>query len=121
VSECTGPDCPVFNRLIGSRIAVANVEVRFPLTGGSELGLIHFRFLPIELAGFADGGVAWSKHDHAIFRFARNTDERVPVFSTGVTARVNVLGAAVVEVFYAYPFQRPGKGGFFGYQISPGW
>ncbi|MGE5290784.1 MAG: hypothetical protein ACM3ML_27045, partial [Micromonosporaceae bacterium] len=53
--------------------------------------------------------------------FARNTTDRVPVISTGITARFNVLGYLVAEVYYAYPFQRPGKGAHFGFNISPGW
>jgi hypothetical protein len=121
--ECasSGAACPVFDRLVGSRVAVASLEVRVPVVGSRDLGLIHFPLVPIELAGFADGGVAWSKGDPPVFRFARDTDQRVPVFSAGLTTRVNVLGAVVVEVFYVYPFQRPGKGGMFGYQIAPGW
>jgi hypothetical protein len=34
---------------------------------------------------------------------------------------MNLFGAAVVEVFYAYPFQRPEKGGFIGVGLVPGW
>jgi hypothetical protein len=43
------------------------------------------------------------------------------VFSAGVSARVNILGFMVFETYYAYPFQRPDKGGHFGFQIAPGW
>jgi hypothetical protein len=45
----------------------------------------------------------------------------VPVFSTGVSARMNVLGYLVFEAYYAYPFQRPEKGAHFGFVLSPGW
>ena len=42
--------------------------------------------------------------------------------SVGASARINVLGYAVVELYYAWPFQRVGReGGVFGFQIAPGW
>jgi hypothetical protein len=57
------------------------------------------------------------------FRFDTrpNNEERVPVFSAGISARVNVLGYLVVEAYYVKPFQRPGVGSHFGFQIQPGW
>jgi hypothetical protein len=39
-----------------------------------------------------------------VWESATDTNERVPVVSTGVSARANLFGAAVIEVFYAYPF-----------------
>ena len=54
-------------------------------------------------------------------RSASNSSKRVPVFSTGISARMNVLGYLVLEAYYAYPFQRPEKGAHFGFVLSPGW
>jgi outer membrane protein assembly factor BamA len=153
--ECSNSStgvCPEFNRLIGSRMAVANAEIRIPLFGVPGLGLINMPFLPTEIAPFIDAGMAWwgstactdapgsptgtgsgstgtcfsqsgvpVTHDKLRFAFDRNTTDRVPVVSTGVSARFNVLGYLVLEVYYAYPFQRPQKGAHFGFQISPGW
>jgi hypothetical protein len=31
------------------------------------------------------------------------------------------MGFAVLEMFYAYPFQRPHKGFHFGFNLAPGW
>ena len=127
VDECsalpggTGAECPEFDRLLGSRIGVANFEIRFPLLGVREFGLINFPYLPTEIAPFFDAGVAWAKGDSPDFRFSRNSVDRVPIFSTGVSARMNVLGYLVLEAFYAYPFQRPERGGHFGFVLSPGW
>jgi hypothetical protein len=45
----------------------------------------------------------------------------VPVFSTGVSARFNVMGFMILEAYYALPFQRPTKGWHWGFQVSPGW
>jgi hypothetical protein len=121
--ECgTDPGaCPVFDRLIGSRTAIGSAEVRVPVLGVRELGLISFPYLPTELIAFVDGGVAWSSDEPPTFAFDRESDERIPVFSTGLSTRVNVLGALILELSYAFPFQRPDKGWHFDFQISPGW
>lgn len=136
-------DCPEFDRLIGSRIAVMNFEVRVPLFGVEGLGLINMPFLPTEISPFIDAGLAWwgkgaeaclvstnfddcptgfsyTPADPSI-RFDRTTTDRVPVISTGVSARMNILGYLILEAYYAYPFQRPGKGAHWGFNISPGW
>ncbi|MGQ0816196.1 MAG: peptidase S9, partial [Gemmatimonadota bacterium] len=135
-TECgSGSDCPAFDRLIGSRIAIANFEVRIPLFGVPGLGLINMPFLPTEIAPFVDAGLAWwgsgaaftgedgapERPDRPRLAFDRNATDRVPVFSTGVSARMNILGYIILEAYYAYPFQRPEKGAHFGFNIAPGW
>jgi outer membrane protein assembly factor BamA len=121
VTECSGIGCPEYSRLLGSRIVIGNVELRLPLFGTSSFGLINFPYLPLELVGFFDGGVAWSRGDSVVFKFERNTTDRVPVFSTGISARANILNYLILEVYYAFPFQRPEKGWHWGFSISPGW
>jgi len=118
--------CPVFDRLLGSRIGVASAEMRIPLLGVEGLGLIHTNLIPVEIAPFVDAGVAWQSDAPAKFRFvsgneARNTPDRVPVVSAGISARINLFGYAVLETYYAYPFQRPDKKAHFGFQLAPGW
>jgi hypothetical protein len=125
-AECTGDGtntgrCPEFDRLVGSRLGVASAEIRVPLFGTEQLGLIRTRFIPVEIAPFVDAGVAWRSDDTPRFRFERRTTDRVPVFSAGMTARINLLGFAVFEAYYAYPFQRPDRGAHFGFQLAPGW
>jgi Tol biopolymer transport system component len=125
-TSTTNNRCPAFERLVGSRLAVANAEIRIPITGPEGLGIIRNNFLPIELAPFFDAGVTWTSRQGPDLRLlggeaARNDIGRIPVFSTGVTARINLLGFAVVEAFYAYPFQRPDKGAHFGFNLAPGW
>ena len=71
---------------------------------------------------FLDAGVAWYNHDTPVFKFSTNSSQRTPVFSSGVSTRINVLGYLVAEIFWAYPFQRPQqKSGIWGFQILPGW
>ncbi len=124
MGECT-PDpqggCPEFDRLVGQRLGVVNVEARVPLLGTDRFGLFSFPSLPTELLAFADAGVAWSAGDGAELRWERQSTERIPVLSTGVGARFNLMGALIVEVYYARPWQRPARGSHFGFSFTPGW
>jgi hypothetical protein len=125
-SECQSApgatnDCPQFDRLAGSRLAVLNAELRVPLFGTEQFGLIPLGFLPTEVSPFFDVGYAWNQGDDINLRYDRNTAERVPVFSTGVSVRMNILGFAVGEFYWARPFQRPTKNWVFGFQLQPGW
>ncbi len=129
MDECTPNDqeaagaraCPEFDRLVGSRIAVANLEFRIPLFGTQDFGLINLPFLPTEITPFFDMGVAWTSDDSPTFAFEERTVDRVPVFSTGISGRFNILGYMILEAYWAYPFQRPERGGHFGFHIAPGW
>jgi Tol biopolymer transport system component len=126
-TECTGPGCPEFDRLLGSRVAIGTLELRIPVFGTSQFGLVNFPYLPFELVGFFDGGAAWGEvADVATYKplrlaFETRTTDRVPVFSAGVSGRFNLFGYIVLELYYAYPFQRPDAGWTFGFQIAPGW
>jgi hypothetical protein len=125
-SECTPTprspgSCPEFDRLVGSRLAVANVELRLPLLGKDNVGIFEFRYLPTELAVFFDAGTAWSAHEAPELRFAAYSTDRVPVASTGVAARFLIAGVAVGQIYVAKPFQRPERGAVTGIVISPGW
>ncbi len=124
VEECTfTPEgqCAEFERLLGHRVGVLNLEARVALFGTDRFGLISFPALPTELVFFADAGVAWSAGDGADIRWDRDTVDRVPVASLGVSTRSNLFGALVLEIFYAHPFQRPERGGHFGLNLIPGW
>src|SRR3954469_20994273 len=126
LSECTPvpgsvSGCPEFDRLTGSRLVVANFEVRLPFLGVEGYGVFRVRFLPTDLVLFADAGTAWSKGQTPELRFDRTTPARVPVVSAGVAARVLLGGFAVLEFYTAKPFQRPKAGWVTGFFISPGW
>lgn len=112
--------CPTFDRLVGSRMGVANLELRLPVLGAEQLSLFRSNTIPTTLSAFVDGGVAWSAGEPPTLKWATDTDKRVPVFSSGLSVRVNVLGYLVAELYYAVPFQRPEKSGYVGFQISPG-
>ncbi len=122
IQESDGqPACAQIARMQGTHIAMASVEMRLPLFGTEVLGLINFPYLPTEISLFTDAGVAWTKDSPPVLKFDRDSPERVPVVSSGLSARVNILGYVVLETYYAYPFQRPGQGWQLGFQLSPGW
>jgi hypothetical protein len=64
VAEClqgnAAGECDVFNSLIGSRLLMANVEVRAPVVGLFR-GDLDYGYLGAELAAFFDAGLTWSK------------------------------------------------------------
>ncbi|MCY3943019.1 MAG: BamA/TamA family outer membrane protein [Gemmatimonadetes bacterium] len=113
--------CPEQERLFGHRVGVVNAEIRLPLTGIENFGLVNFPYLPLELTAFADAGVAWDRNDAPQLRFDRDTRDRVPVISTGFSLRANLLGMLVMEWYYAYPWHRPRAGWVSGFHFAPGW
>ena len=119
-SECVPnatSSCPAFDRLVGSRLLVGNLEFRFPLlrpfTGPSRM---MYGPVPIEMAFFLDGGVAWNRGETP----AAFGGHRDGVASTGVSLRANLFGFAVGQFDFAHPFQRPGQGWLFQFSLSPG-
>jgi Tol biopolymer transport system component len=116
-NDCN-PDgtCPTFDRLLGSRILVGNLEFRFPLLRPFGLRQGVYGPVPVEVAFFGDGGVAWTQADKPSFLGGT----RKPVSSAGVAFRVNAFGFAIVELDAVRPFNRPGQGWMFQFNLSPG-
>ena len=113
--------CPAFSRLLGSRVGVVSAELRIPLFGVPEYGLINFPYLPLTISPFFDAGQAWSRYgDNNIGKLAQNGGRGI-VTSAGVSARANLLGYAIIEFYAARPFQRPTKNWVYGIQLAPGW
>jgi outer membrane protein assembly factor BamA len=82
VNDCdaTTLTCPEFDALFGSRLLLANAELRFPLLG-VWTGRYHYGPIPIEGFLFSDAGVAW-------------TSTIRPSFAGGVRDVVRSAGAA---------------------------
>jgi len=117
--ECStsSGSCPTFDRLVGSRMAVANAEFRFPLLRPFGVTGKMYGPIPVEVALFADSGVAWNHGDHLTLR---GTDGRKPVSSAGITFRAALLGFATAQIDLARPFDRPGRGWVWGFSLTPG-
>jgi len=116
-----GANVPQIDRLFGSRIAVLKAELRLPLLGNGDVGLIDFPFLPTTLVGFFDAGAAWTGSTLPQLTWSTDPSARIPVFSTGGAVRFNLFGAAVLEIYLAWPFQRPGISGSWGFLVEAGW
>lgn len=97
--------CGPVDRLVGSRIAVANVEVRAPIPGLFR-GEVDYGRLPLELVGFFDAGVAWTGSTRPDFAGGRRPVTR----SAGAALRVSVFGLFGLELSAARPFDRPTSG-----------
>ncbi|MEM7415443.1 MAG: peptidase S9 [Gemmatimonadota bacterium] len=129
--------CPTLSRLFGNRLALTSLELRVPFIGVEQYGLINFPFVPVELVAFADAGLAWDNPTcfqdlgsgaqvcgdggPPVLEWSRSSAERVPVVSTGFSARANILGFMILETYFAYPWQRPEKGWHWGFNLAPGW
>jgi len=103
-NECAGlarAECLAVDSLIGSRLLVLNLEVRAPLVGLFR-GDISYGPVPIEIAGFFDAGVAWTRATRP--SFAGGTRDWVK--SVGAAARFNAFGLLIIEVAGSKPLDR---------------
>ena len=113
--------CAEIDRLYGTRAVTTRAEVRIPLLGPERLSLIPFRYLPTTLAPFIDAGVTWTGDEAPVLAFeTKSPDTNIPVVSTGVAARFNILGSLLLEAYYARPFQRRDTTWELGFRVSPG-
>jgi outer membrane protein assembly factor BamA len=123
--------CPV-NNLIGSQVAVGNLELRVPLLTGA------LRNLPIPLPGLQtavwyDIGLVWD--DNSIIKWNRQAGDsyidlvdyglgtthevRTPVRAWGLSLRANVLGFLPMRLDYAIPIKRPGVSHLWTLSLGP--
>ncbi len=107
---------PLFNRLLGSKMLVANFELRFPLLGIFGLGEGFYGYFPIEFGGFFDTGVAWDQSSKPVFVGG----DRKPVSSTGLVARINLFSYLIAEVDFVKPLDRPGQKWLWEFNFSQG-
>jgi Tol biopolymer transport system component len=111
-AECaSASSCAVFDQLLGSRLLVGNLEVRAPLLGLFGAKRLYGP-LPIDVGAFFDAGVAWDS--------ASSPADRSLVRSVGGTARLNLFGAAVLQLDYVKPLDRPGKSPYFTFNLLSG-
>ncbi len=113
--------CPEFDRLIGTELAVASAELRFPLLNAS-LGFLPIGFPPFEGAVFYDVGVAWDQHSKV--KLSRDPLDdpiavRTPLQTIGLSIRGNLFGIAVLRFDYSWPQNRPGVKGYWTVSLGP--
>ena len=110
-------------QLLGSRVAVANAELRFPLVRRFELGVLPITLPPLDGLFFYDIGAAWSKDQSLYLTRPANYDvakQRYPLRSYGLGLRLNLFNYAIVRWDYAIPLDQPGsKRGFWTWSLWP--
>lgn len=114
--------CAALDQLVGSRVAVFNAELRFPLVNGLGLGVLPVWFPPIEGALFFDAGMAWrGGSDIVMHRRAGDNPDlvRQPLSSWGGSARINLLGLAILRFDYAKPLSRAGIRPYWTVSLGP--
>jgi hypothetical protein len=100
--------------LIGSRIAVGNIELRAPLWGLAK-GKLEYGPLPIDAFAFADGGVVWSRPEARAF--ARR--QRTSISSFGLGFRMNAGGLPFeIAAVRALDGPNPGWSMDFGFRTA---
>ena len=114
--------CAELDQLIGSKIAVGNVELRFPLTRSLVLGFLPLGFPPIEGAFFYDIGMAWD--DASTVKWHRQVGDdpvlvRTPLRSWGGSIRANVFGLLIMRLDYTKPIDRPLKHSYWTISLGP--
>ena len=99
---------------IGSRVAFANAELRFPIVRslGSRLPI---GLPPLDGLIFYDAGVAWSAGQTLLAARPTTYDftkQRALLQSYGFGFRLNLFNIAIVRWDWAVPVSRPGQKGF---------
>ena len=92
-------------QLAGSRVAVANAELRFPLIRRFDVGS-SFGLPPVDGLLFYDAGLAWSEGQKPYLKKPENFDpetQRYPLRSWGAGLRVNLFNLAILRWDYARP------------------
>jgi hypothetical protein len=129
--ECTsfiggGSTCNTV-RLVGSRVAVANAEIRFPILRRFDLGSLPIGLPPVEGLFFFDAGVAWDKGQKVSltrpsdYNFDNNDYQfrRFPMRSYGFGLRVNLFNFAILKWDFAKPLDQPGRKANWTFSLGP--
>ena len=125
--QITNGNCPAdvqnaqrCNRLLGSKVAFGNIELRFPLVRGGLAGVIPLP--PIEGAFFYDAGTTWFNGQKV--KFKRDSEDnpanvRSLLTSYGFGLRVNLFNYVILRWDYAIPQDSPGRHGFWQFSLYP--
>ncbi|HMU60536.1 MAG TPA: hypothetical protein PKA66_02035 [Gemmatimonadales bacterium] len=100
--------CYALDQMVGTGIAVGNLELRFPLVN-SYLGMGPQGLPYIDGVTWVDYGVAWNSWNTVAF--SKNPDAslkqqaltRTPVTTLGVGGRINLFGYMILRFDWAFP------------------
>ena len=114
--------CVSLDRLIGSRVAVGNAELRFPILTRQIFRKLPSAVPPIEGAFFYDVGIAWNDGNH--LQWARHPGDnpltvRTPSQTFGVGARMNLFNFVLLRLDYSIPQERRAIKGYWTLSLGP--
>ncbi len=126
-TPCVGAGANPMNcnalQLLGSRVLVANAELRFPVIRQFVLGIIPIALPPVDGVLFYDVGAAWSRGQTLYASRPDNFDvktQRFPVRSYGTGLRVNLFNYLIMRWDYAIALDQAGrKKGFWAWSLWP--
>jgi Tol biopolymer transport system component len=103
--------CPALEQLFGTRLGIINAELRAPLIGLFRPSRMYGG-VPVEVAVFADAGIAWTSQI--------KVSDRDVVRSVGAGLRFNAFGYVIGEIDYVKPIDRPERGWLWQFTFTPG-
>jgi Tol biopolymer transport system component len=116
------PNSLWYNDLMGSKMIVSSFEIRLPFTGPERLSLIKSGVFFTDLNLFVDSGIIWNSGNQLAWK-RDDTDHNIkyPIFSTGLSLRINLFGQIIIQPYYAFPLSlKTGNKAYFGLNFYPG-
>ncbi len=115
-------------QLLGSRVAFANVELRFPVVRPFKLFGSQLQLPPVDGLFFADAGMAWGRNpatnqiQSVSLSRPKNYDwttQRYPLRSFGYGFRMNLFNFAILRLDYSVPLDGAQKKGYWFWTLGP--
>jgi Tol biopolymer transport system component len=116
----TRTGCAALDQLIGSKVAVANAELRFPLA--TNVNVLGIGLPNIQGAVFFDVGLTWN--ETSIVKLRRDPGDdpyvvRIPLRSWGASLRTNVFGVVILRFDYTQPLDRVYRQAYWTVSAGP--
>ena len=115
VSACSA------SKLVGTRVAIFNAELRFPILRRADLGILPISLPPVDGLFFFDAGLASNPGQRiALSEPANNANDlvRTPLTSYGFGIRMNLFNIAQLRWDYAVPLADPQRRGYWVFSLG---
>jgi Tol biopolymer transport system component len=112
--------CVLSDELQGSRVAVANAELRFPVVRRFDLGILPISLPPVDGHLFYDAGIAWQAGQRVLLRRSdiEDPNDRSLLSSWGAGFRLNLFGFAILRMDYVIPLATPDHTGHWSWILG---
>ena len=124
-SDCVqvqNANCNPALQLLGSRVALVNAELRFPLVRRFDLGFLPISLPPVDGLVFYDAGMAWSGGQSVTISKPANYDfntQRYPLRTYGYGVRINIFNFAVLRWDLSWPLDSVSKKPYWWWTLGP--